>query len=1834
MFDTREHVADVAPSCSIPAESECAPEVFSLITPEEKSAVELRAARYLGISVDSIEDIYPATDTQVGLLLQTEKRPGLWTAHDSWELPVGLDINKFSAAWDAVIDRCPILRTRVLQINLGSTSKPKAYQVVLRPRTKYDEWSTQLIFGLVADIYSGKTPRETQPFSRYIRTLKNLDKTAARAFWLSELDGVNADAFQASRFPSGITAQIPQSPGLPEPATQSQSRRKFKLGGVGGDLSSGVVGLAISMPTVLEAAWAFMISAYTSSQDILFPVVQSGRTNEIDPDIVHVVGPTISMVPRRVRLGDRMELATFLKACQERALAAVPFEAAGLEVMRNVLAEGHASINNLLVIQNSAVGAVSNDEVACDDGLASIGLRPETSNLSSAITVAYPFGLVLECVLPRLYTGPTDGQLELIAHYDNNYIKKDTVERLLSHFEHVVNQMIRLHPETLLGEISIWGPGQIKSHLQFVHDRPPPAAVEACVHDMVAWHWHDTSPTLDRPAVVLQASGSDEPSYITLTYRDLDKHSQTICGRLTHEMGSCSESTGEYSMSPPFVAICLEKSPWTVAAMLGVWRAGAAVVLLDPDWPQDRLRRAYQKVNAVLVLVSPATQHLWQESPGSDMDGSNIRSLLMNFPLEEHPTYGQTAARISKPGDACYCVFTSGSTAEPKGVVVQHQAICTSAVYQGREMGLNLASRVLQLSSYSLNAAIGEIVTTLVHRGCVCVVGEEHRRSPADLAKVMRKMKINVALLTPAVLQTLEPDSVPACLKTLVIGGSLLNARLSSLWRSRVRLMAAYGPSECSGTAAMKLVVDNTPPGTIGHPVGCRAWVLRPVPAEDDKTAPEHTDSRPLGLVPLGSVGELVIEGPILAEGYVDDTELTAKRFLLASNVAGGFCQVTGCHPETRLYRTGDLVRQNPHGSLQFVGRMDFQVKVRGVRVELDAIENCILETNGIRGAVVLCPKKGPFSGRLVAIVQLKDQDDDIESNVSFVFATPGRESFASATESYLKEHLPSSHVPTIWAMVSRMPLTSYGKIDRLVLRKQLEDSKARPAPQHDSGRLGYSPSRTTHSPKDEDRRANAPATTSEVKNGKLMAQTLGACNEEAAIKFWNMGGLASSTDSGSLTDPRSARFSISIGQRASKLLSQGVGSIDKLQIGDVVEAVVAKVFTDFCRDKGRKSSPLIYAEDRGLSLHDEEDNHNISRVRQHTCIRPLGISTSSRRTSLLETIWHVRNGRLKSAYMTSGAAAQIPPSSMELIIKYSGRQSIHSDEPPTSSLSPSQPRSMATAAELAIVSDTDTCLKPLALIEVVAVLRDEEGLELAMTYDNRLGNGELLRGCLQTCGQVLRSQVIPNLATSLDPASGWHSSLRILPGLGDETAEYMTSQGRRSYLVHKLGLRSMDEVETIRACSKAQTQILLAQTQAQARMRAVWEVSPSKSDDHGLRRIDDASGYAPDIDLNRLHSACEAVVKHHPSLRTAFVQLPNMPNPLQIILRDGRADNVLRISQECHPGESLSAATTTRLELDVNYASFDEPSSAVLLRDIALAYADKSLNPDGAFAAHQYFAHLEQAQEQVNKSDSFWARHLRDAEPCRLPPLGSGSGTNDPIDKGPALGFFDKFLCFKACESSVSSWCERFGATPSVAIHAAWAIALNAYCHTGTKVHDVCFGWVSSGRQLPVMALENAIGMFANKLICRARIGPAALLRDVIAAMAQEMAEGLQHQFGGPKLQQHGKPLCDTAVKIQPASAPRDRLIHGQLCFRQTKGLDRVEDALLLNVGLVKDTDYSMDCRITYDSRRISEAPARAFFSVFEKALTAIITTSADSATTITDMDLSRPLHHELLRP
>ena len=492
-----------------------------------------------------------------------------------------------------------------------------------------------------------------------------------------------------------------------------------------------------------------------------------------------------------------------------------------------------------------------------------------------------------------------------------------------------------------------------------------------------------------------------------LSYDKLDQ----LSARLGSYLATLGVRNGVY------VPFCFEKSLWAVVATAAILKAGGAYVPLDPSHPSDRLLGILEDVGAKIVLTSSLHAELLSGSTAQIVPvSSEFLDSLQDRPMPE------AFHHHSSPTDPVVVLFTSGSTGRPKGVVLQHAAIATHARSHGEALLMNQDSRVLQFAAHVWDIATMDIWTTLMHGGCVCIPSEQERRS--DIAGAMERMQVNWALLTPSfVVDLLQPDDVPG-LKVLVLAGEPMKQEIISKWSEKVRLLNTYGPAESGLCTAIEYGSKESKAENIGKRMPASlCWIT---------DVDDHEK-----LVPIGSVGELLVEGPPLALGYLGDENKTKMSFIENPK----FLQSNRSTRQRRLYKTGDLAQYCLDGSLNFKGRRDNQVKIRGQRVELSEIESHVEIYSGVSRAIVCYPRSGPFKDQLVSIVQTSSIV--LETMAELKVRPTNQELGGSSTLTlqsqllqWLSDRLPVHMVPNIVILIEALPLTLSAKIDR----KRIED--------------------------------------------------------------------------------------------------------------------------------------------------------------------------------------------------------------------------------------------------------------------------------------------------------------------------------------------------------------------------------------------------------------------------------------------------------------------------------------------------------------------------------------------------------------------------------------------------------------------------------------------------------------------------------------------------------------------------------------------------------------------------------------------------------------------------
>lgn len=437
-----------------------------------------------------------------------------------------------------------------------------------------------------------------------------------------------------------------------------------------------------------------------------------------------------------------------------------------------------------------------------------------------------------------------------------------------------------------------------------------------------------------------------------------------------------------------FVVLYMPRGIDMFIGMLGILEAGAVYVPMDPHAPIDRVTYVYKDCQAKFIVTS--TKLMKPDFSLACIFLDQIRDDLSK--IQMHPTHVQTA---SSGKDLAYVIYTSGSTGQPKGVMIRHHSIVHFIYSESSILNLKSTDKILQGFSLSFDMSLEEIWTAFFAGAKLMIASHELMSSGPDLAPILSKMGITVWHCVPTLL-AMQQEDIPS-IRLINLGGEACPANLVGRWaHGGRRLVNTYGPTETTVTATYAELYANKPI-TIGKGLpGYETYIV------DEELKP----------VEFGKEGELCIGGPGLAAGYMNRPELTSEKFTLAP-----FTREDGS--EIFFYRTGDLVRLNQEEDIEFLGRFDTQIKIRGFRVELSEIESVLMQVSGVQNAVVALLKDKHAFDALVAFVILKDTNTFQE---------------ASAWH-HMRSKLPPYMIPTILEVVPELPRLPSGKIDRKKLQ-------------------------------------------------------------------------------------------------------------------------------------------------------------------------------------------------------------------------------------------------------------------------------------------------------------------------------------------------------------------------------------------------------------------------------------------------------------------------------------------------------------------------------------------------------------------------------------------------------------------------------------------------------------------------------------------------------------------------------------------------------------------------------------------------------------------------------
>ncbi len=581
-------------------------------------------------------------------------------------------------------------------------------------------------------------------------------------------------------------------------------------------------------------------------------------------------------------------------------------------------------------------------------------------------------GLSLAPVMVQTGTAAFDLTLSMSARadglggtveYSTDLWDADTIRRLIGHFQAILRRVAE-DPEQPVWTLDYLTAEEREQLVVSWNDTTAPAPLDRCAHELFQ----------DRARLRPEAPAIRFFPGQALSYGELNERAN----RLAHALRRRSAGAGTLA------AVCMESSIDTVVAILGALKAGAAFLPLDPAYPPERLSFMLEDSRAPILLTQEALLPRLPEFRGQRLCLDTAWSGIAGEPADDAP-------RASAAESPAYVIYTSGSTGQPKGAVLRHRGLSNLAEAQRRAFDVREGSRVLQFAPLSFDAAVWEIFMALASGGELVLASRPTLSSPVELLRLLGEARITHATLPPSLLQLLPPADLPD-LRVLVAAGEACPAELPARWAPGRAFYNAYGPTEATVCACMHLCDGHEPgPPPIGRPLpNVRLFVA----------------DRNGQLVPAGIPGELLIGGAGLAGGYLNRPELTAAAFIL-DPYSG--------EPGARLYRSGDRVRRRPDGSLEFLGRLDRQVKLRGFRIEPGEIEAALLAHPAIRQAAVLVREDTPGELRLVAYV---------------VAHRPPAPS-SGELRAFLRQGLPEYMLPAVFVALEELPLGPSNKIER-----------------------------------------------------------------------------------------------------------------------------------------------------------------------------------------------------------------------------------------------------------------------------------------------------------------------------------------------------------------------------------------------------------------------------------------------------------------------------------------------------------------------------------------------------------------------------------------------------------------------------------------------------------------------------------------------------------------------------------------------------------------------------------------------------------------------------------
>ncbi|HVQ37532.1 MAG TPA: amino acid adenylation domain-containing protein, partial [Pyrinomonadaceae bacterium] len=750
----------------------------------------------------------------------------------------------------------------------------------------------------------------------------------------------------------------------PRPAVQSYrgAREFFKLGQEESEkLKALSQEQGCTLYMTLLAAFQTLLHRYSGQEEIIVGSPIAGRNRT---EIEPLIGFFINTLVLRTDLSGGPTFMELLGRVREVTLGAYAHQEVAFEKLVDEL-QPRRDLSRSPLFQ--VMFGLQN--AAGDKSLQLPGLKFSVLNTEDATT---KFDLAFSLAHAE---GFINGALE----YNTDLFNQETIIRLLAHFQ-VLLQSIVEHIDRPITQLTMMSREERRQIVTEWNQTAVAFPQDTCLHQLLE-------------AQAERVPGATAVSFEEqrLTYFELN----TRANQLAHHLRALG--VGPETL----VGICLERSLEMVEGIFGILKAGAAYVPLDPEYPRDRLDFMAQDAGLAVLLTQAAMLEALPEYAGS------IIALDTDWPRIAHHSTSNPESRVT-PDNLAYLIFTSGSTGRPKGTMNTHRGICNRLFWMQAEYQLTATDRVLQKTPFSFDVSVWEFFWPSLAGAELVLAAPGGHRDPVYLTKTIREREISTLHFVPSMLQAfLEAPEVESCrsVRQVMSSGEALPVELVEKFRQRLGadLHNLYGPTEAavdvSYWSCTSEKVGRTIP--IGRPVANTQLLIFDAGGE---------------VVPVGVAGELHIGGVQVGRGYHRRGDLTAEKFVPNAYSAD---------PGARLYRTGDVARYQPDGAIEYLGRLDEQVKVRGFRIELGEIEGVLLRHPHVREAAVLLLSDDQGHKRLVGYIVPRDapgSGDNVTSETRLV---------SKELRHYLASRLPDYMVPAVFVMLDHLPLSPSGKLDR-----------------------------------------------------------------------------------------------------------------------------------------------------------------------------------------------------------------------------------------------------------------------------------------------------------------------------------------------------------------------------------------------------------------------------------------------------------------------------------------------------------------------------------------------------------------------------------------------------------------------------------------------------------------------------------------------------------------------------------------------------------------------------------------------------------------------------------